>query len=753
MEGTLGREDFRRRFASRYSPPAGVDPKLWEEYLELVSEVAYHDYRYYTLDDPVISDQEYDRLYQRLRELEEAHPELVIPDSPTQRVGGEVRDELPTVKHPYPMLSLENAFDFGEVDRHLERIGRLLIERGHYSSLDQVMEELELVCELKYDGLSIVLHYERGRLAYGATRGNGYEGEDVTHNVRTIRSLPLELSEPVTVWIRGEVYMNRVDFEEVNRRRREEGLPLYANPRNLAAGTMRQLDSSIAARRNLRCFTYEIQNWREVGVSTHWEALERLRAWGLPVNPLNRLVRGRDELLAVLSHYEQVVGELPYECDGVVIKVNWLAWHEELGYTAKSPRFALAYKFAVEEAETTLREVEWSLGRTGVLTPVAIFDPVQLSGTVVKRASLHNLDEMARLGLLRGELPGPEHHQRVRATEVRAEYALGARIRVKKSGEIIPQVISADTGGPEVEWKPLPRYWVGGRATWEPSSGAVELEVTIQPHYLFLPSLATEDLLIKRLIYFASRSCMDIEGMSRKTAEKLVHSGLVSSIPDLYRLQVEDVEGLEGFARKSAENLIEAIERSKERPFERVLTALGIPEVGSQTALLLARHFKNIDRLMAASLEELEVVEGVGPIIAKHIVDFFADPQNRELVEELRGLGLSFEYEEPAAALEEEASDFFRGKTVVVTGTIEGISRDQIHRLIELNGGRASSSVSRKTDLLIVGENPGSKLDKARALGVPTMSGEEFLELLSRERFILDEELASLPIFASRARA
>ena len=654
---------------------------------ELRELIRYHNYRYYVLDSPEISDAEYDRLFRELQELEEKFPEFVTPDSPTQRVGAQPAEEFGTVPHTIPMLSLDNAMDEEEVREFDERVKRFL----------GTDEDIEYVAEPKLDGLGVELVYERGRLVVGSTRGDGFVGEDVTQNLRTIRAVPLVLlgDPPERLEVRGEVIMHIEDFRELNRRRAEEGEPPFANPRNAAAGSVRQLDPRITASRPLDIFFYGVGQVVGREFSTHWEVLQALRSWGLRTNPLNRLCRNVDEAVDYYRELLKIREELPYEADGVVIKVNRLDLQRRLGEKARSPRWAIAYKFPPRQATTVIKDIVVQVGRTGVLTPVAIMEPVHVGGVEVKRATLHNQDEIDK-----------------------KDVRIGDTVIVQRAGDVIPEVVAVvkeRRTGKERPFRMPERCPVcGAKVVRLPDEAAHRCTNSACPAQVK-----------ERIRYFASKNAMDIEGLGVKLVAQLVDKGLVKDVGDLYFLTKEQLASLDRMAEKSAENLLEALERSKEREPARVLCALGIRHVGEHVARVLMDHFGSIDRLAKASADELESVPGIGPEVAGSVVDFFSHEENMRVLEKLKRAGLKFE-------VEKEAAGPLSGKKFVFTGTLSSMTRSEAEELIRKLGGEASSSVSRRTDYVVVGENPGSKLERARQLGVKTITEEEFLRMVGK---------------------
>lgn len=649
---------------------------------QLRSELHYHNYRYYVLDDPVITDQEYDALMRELMELEELYPELIVPDSPTQRVGHAPADQFATVRHAQPMLSLSNAFDEDEVSAFVDRVRR------------QAGQDLEFVCELKIDGLAVSLDYENGVFVRGATRGDGQEGEDISANLRTVRSIPLRLNKPVTLNVRGEVYMPRADFECLNAEREAAGESLFANPRNAAAGSLRQLDPKVTASRNLDGFFYALV--MNGGPNTHYEALQYLRELGLKTNPHIKLCRSLDEIQAFIEHWTSRRSELPYEIDGIVIKVNDLAVQNELGTTARSPRWAIAYKFPAEQVITKVVAIEVQVGRTGTLTPLAHLEPVQVAGSTVSRATLHNADIVAQ-----------------------RDVRVGDYVVVQKAGDVIPEIVRS-----------LPERRTGVEVPFEmptecPACGApvvrVPGEAATRCVNQACPAQRTEGL-----IHFASRGAMDIEGLGPAVIEQLLNAGLVKTPADLYRLTKEQLLELERFGDKSASNLLEAIDASKGRPLSRLIFALGIRHVGAEVARELAQHFGSIHKLAEAGIDELTAVPAVGEKIAQSVVEYFSNPANQRLIQELGELGVSLE-DVPAKTGQNAALD---GLTFVVTGKLERFSREEIQERLRDLGANVTSSVSRKTDYLVAGEKAGSKLERAQSLGIPVLSEEDLLDFL-----------------------
>jgi DNA ligase (NAD+) len=658
---------------------------------QLRQQLHHHNYRYHVLDDPEITDAEYDQLMRRLQELEGAFPDLVRPDSPTQRVGAAPLEAFGTVLHSLPMLSLDNAFSAGEVRNFDERIRRHLGLSG----------AVEYVAEPKIDGLAVELVYEDGLFIQGSTRGDGVRGEEITQNLRTIKSLPLRLIAahgpmPQRLEVRGEVYMTKRDFQRLNARREEEGEPTFANPRNASAGSLRQLDPRITAGRPLQIFCYGIGRVAGVTFQSHWDVLQSLSRWGFKINTHCERCQGIE---AVLTYYERLRErreDLPYEIDGVVLKVNPRELQEALGARSRSPRWALAYKFEPKQAVTRVKEITVQVGRTGALTPVALLEPVRVAGVEVSRASLHNPDEVAR-------------------KDVRA----GDWVLVQRAGDVIPEIVEVlkerRTGG-EKPFEMPTRCPICG-------SAVVRLEDEVVPRCVGLSCPAK---LKESIVHFASKRGMDIEGLGDKTVDQLVERGLVKDIGDLYFLTKADWLKLDRLADKSASNLIAGIERSKQTTFPRFLYALGIRHVGEHVADILARQYPGWQALQQAAYEELQGIHEIGPRIAQSLVAFFQDAGNQAVLEKLHRGGVR------ATALERTVTDqSMRGKTLVFTGELQSYTRAAAKSLVEARGGRVTASVSRSTSYVVAGVDAGSKLDQARKLGVPVLTEDEFIALLS----------------------
>jgi DNA ligase (NAD+) len=659
----------------------------------LRDKIRHHEYRYYVLDDPEISDAEFDQLMIQLKKLEAEHPTLITPDSPTQRVGGKPREGVVKAAHSSPMLSLDNTYSVEEL-RNWERRVHDLSGR----------KDIDYVCELKLDGMSLALLYENGRLVRGITRGDGTIGEDVTLNVRTVRSIPLSIPKeklkaagiPADFEVRGEMLMPIAAFRKMNQQREEKGLSLFANPRNATAGTVRQLEPSIVAQRRLDYFAYMLLKDGRTFFDRQWEALNALSAAGFKVNPSRKLAKNFDEVWTFIEQEETRREKLPYEIDGIVVKVDRTALQEELGYTGKAPRWAIAYKYAARAGITQIEGVLWQVGRTGKLTPVAMLKPVPIGGTTVSRATLHNPDEIERLGVKMDDW-----------------------VEVERGGDVIPKVTRV------VEDKDHPR---GHKLIHVPEKcpvcGTKVVRTEGEVDY-FCVNANCPAKLRETILHFASRGVMNIDGMGEALVNQLTDRGLVKNVADIYKLTKDDLLSLERMGEKSAQNVLDEIEASKKLPLERVIYGLGIRFVGERTAQFLAEHLGSMDALMNASEEELQQVNEVGPRIAQSILEFFQEPRNRELVERLRKAGLTF-----AGATKKRGTKLAE-KTFVLTGTLT-LPRDQIKKMIEDAGGRVSGSVSKKTDYVVAGTDAGSKLDKARELGVTVIGEKDLDELLGR---------------------
>ena len=646
-------------------------------------------HEYYVEDKPTATDAEYDKAYHELLALEKEHPEFVTADSPTQRVGGEVLEQFQKVTHTNPMLSLSNAFSKEDLEEFDARL-RKLTNRA-----------IEYVCELKIDGLSIALTYQNGQLQLGATRGDGTTGEDVTGNVRTIKSVPLSLKEPWNIEVRGECYMPKKSFVALNESREEEGLEVFANPRNAAAGSLRQLDPKIVAKRNLSVFLYSSPSVEELDVSTQEELLEKMAEIGFVTNPERLKCQTIDEVWNYIETIGAKRQELPYEIDGMVIKVNDFTTQEEIGYTVKAPRWAIAYKFPAEEAQTVVRDVEWTVGRTGVVTPTAVMDPVQLAGTTVRRASLHNIDLMK------------ERDIRLEDTVV-----------IHKAGDIIPEVTRVI-----FEKRPAtsqPYEFPTTCPVCHEKLEHLEDEVAIRCLNPKCPAQLTEGM-----SHFVSRNAMNMSGIGPSIIKQLFEEGLVLDVADLYKLTLDQLLALDKIQQKSAENILEAIENSKANSLERLLTGLGIRHVGTKAAKELAQHFGNMKALQEASIEQLLEIDGLGDIIAYSVKTYFEQPSVQELIQELQDHGVNMSYLGKTKADSEASGHILSGKTVVLTGTLEQLTRQDAKEKLESLGAKVTGSVSKKTDVVIAGHSAGSKLDKANALGIEVWSEQQFLDSLA----------------------
>ena len=660
-----------------------------KEIEKLRAEIRRHDHLYYVLNSPKISDQEYDRLYRELKDLEAARPELITPDSPTQRVGGQPAKGFPTVRHIVPMMSLDNTYSADEIREFDERVRKNL--KG---------EKIEYVVELKFDGVSISLLYKDGKWVQGSTRGDGSEGDDVSNNLKTIRSIPLVFRDdvsktPKAIEVRGEVYMTKKSLEKLNKEKEKSGEELFANPRNAAAGSLKLLDPKIVASRGLDIYVWGVGHYEGIDFKTHAEMLEYLESAGFRVNPHRKVCRTIDEVISYCNSFEDKRDKLEFEIDGMVLKVNDLDQEKRLGATAKSPRWAIAYKFPAEKALTEVKDIIVGVGRTGAITPVAILDPVHLSGTTVSRASLHNFDEIARL-----------------------DVKIGDKVYVEKSGEIIPKVISVAkekrTGKERAFAIPVKCPACGSKLV------RVHEEVAVRCENVGCPAQIKEALL-----HFASRDAMDIENMGEAIVSQLVDSSLVKDYGDIYYLKLDDVKGLERMAEKSAGNLIDAIAKSRSRDLNRLIYGLGIRHVGEHAAWVLANNFGSIEKIGSASLEELADTPEMGPVMAESVYAFFQNKENAGILKKLKDAGLKM-----TGDVKKVTTGPLAGKSIVITGTLKDFSRSVAEEAVRKAGGNPSSSVSKNTDFLLAGEEAGSKLDKAKTLGVKIIDEEEFKRLL-----------------------
>ena len=660
-----------------------------ERILELRRELHEHNRRYYVLNSPTISDYEFDMLLKELLQLEEVHPEMYDATSPTLRVGSDITKEFRQVQHKYPMLSLGNTYSKSEVADFYDRVKKSL------------NEDFEICCELKFDGTSISLTYEDGKLVRAVTRGDGEKGDDVTANVKTIRTVPLVLSGggwPREFEIRGEVLMPWSVFDALNEERSRNGEPLFANPRNAASGTLKLQDSSVVAKRKLDAYLYFMLG-DQLPAEGHYENLQAAAGWGFKISDTTRKCATLDEVFAFIDHMDSERKNLPFATDGIVLKVNSLRQQKNLGYTAKSPRWAIAYKFQAERALTRLNEVTYQVGRTGVVTPVANLDPVQLSGTVVKRASLHNADIIGKLDLHIGDM-----------------------VYVEKGGEIIPKITGVDVDA---------RFMLGQKVSFIercPECGTPLVRVEGEAAHYCPNDTACPPQIKGKIEHFVSRDAMNIDSIGPETVEMLFNYGLIKDIADIYSLSPEDLMFLPRMGAKSAENVVAAAQASRAVPFERVLFALGIRFVGATVAKRLARAFGNIDALMSASLEQLTAVEEIGERIAASVISFFAKEDNRTLVARLKEAGLKFELEEETL---QARTEILKGQSIVISGVFVHHSRDEYKEMIESNGGKNVGSVSKSTSFILAGDNMGpSKLEKAQKLGVRLVSEDEFLAML-----------------------
>ena len=665
---------------------------LKKEYEQLKEEIRYHNYRYHVLNDPVISDREFDEKLNRLKEIEAEHPDWVTPDSPTQRAGAEPLDKFEKVEHPAPILSLSNAFDAQDIRDWFERIAKL----------DERVQDATFSVEPKLDGLTVVLHYEDGVFTQGATRGNGQVGEDITENLRTINALPLHIPVeddgpdiPEILVVRGEALITKEDFEKLNERLEDEGKKTYLNPRNTAAGSLRQLDSKVTAQRPLTLLVYAVVHHENGSLpDTQWEVLNYLKDLGFPVAEASQHCDTLDEAIEVCTSTDP--DSFPYEIDGMVIKINDLELANDLGVVGKDPRGAIAYKFPAERKTTQLEDIRVNVGRTGVITPYAVLEPVEIGGVVVKQATLHNFDYIEE-----------------------KDIRIGDRVLVKRAGEVIPYVIG-----------PIEDVRTGDEEKYTPPETCPSCgEPIVNPEgevAYYCTNNACPAQLVRNLEHFVSQGAMDIAGLGINTVEQLVDEGLVEDLADLYTLEKSDLLELEGFAEKKAENLITAIEDSKSQPLYRLITGLGIRGVGQVAAQDLADRYRDLDELGQASKEEIESIEGFGPNIAESIVEWFNNEENQEVLQKFKDNGVWPEAEQQ----EEQGPQPLEGLTFVVTGTLPNLTRPEVKDLIETNGGKVTGSVSGNTDYLVLGEDPGSKYDQAQKRNVPTISEAELKDMI-----------------------
>ncbi len=654
------------------------------EILKLRKEIEEHNKNYYVLDNPTISDYDYDILLHKLIKLEEENPEFADENSPTKRVGGAALKEFEQVVHEIPMQSLGDVFSKDEIMDFDKRVAQGLEGQSY-----------EYVAEMKIDGLSVSLEYENGRFVKGSTRGDGIVGENITENLKTIKSIPLVLPESVErLEVRGEVYMPKASFEKLNEERKNSNEPIFANPRNAAAGSLRQLDSKITAKRNLDVFIFNIQQTTKE-LSTHSEGLEWLKSLGFKVSPRRDVFSNMEEAFAEILRIGEERPNLPFDIDGAVVKVNSLAQREELGTTTKVPKWAIAYKFPAERQETTVEDIIVQIGRTGAVTPNAVLTPVRVAGSTVSRATLHNEDFIREKGLM-----------------------IGDRVLIQKAGDIIPEVVEVlkekRTGAEREFVMPKVCPACGEPLFREEGEAATRCVSTNCPAQK-----------VRSIIHFASRGAMDIEGLGDAVVEQLVDEGLIKNTADLFYLEFMELVGLERFGEKSAQNLIDAIEKTKQNPLDRLLCGLGIRLIGAKAAKNIASHFGNIDAIMSATVEDVSAIDDVGDKMAESLVHYFSEPETKELIERMKAAGVNM------IAEERPTGGSFEGKTFVLTGTLPTLKRPEAQKIIEDNGGKVSGSVSKKTDFVVAGEDAGSKLDKANALGVAVITEEELLEMLN----------------------
>ena len=653
---------------------------------KLIKLLNYYNYKYYVENNPVVSDYEYDKLYHQLLELEKKYPQFIKPYSPTQRVGGQPLKEFKTVQHKIPMLSIDNTYSSDELIEFDKRVKRMAD-----------VEYVDYVVELKYDGVAVSLIYEDGKFILGASRGDGFRGDDITENLKTVKTLPLYIPYKKPIEVRGEVYMRKDDFEKLNRERGKNGEQLFANPRNATAGSLKLLDSREVAKRNLQLFVYQgiVGN----DFKTHWDVMNFLKELGFPVSPHMKYAENIKEVIDYCNEWEEKRFSLPYNIDGMVIKVNSLSLQEKLGTTTKSPRWVVAYKFPAEQVSTIIKDVTVQVGRTGTLTPVAILEPVEISGTIVSRATLHNFDEIKRLGV-----------------------KIGDRVFVEKGGEIIPKIVKVIPEARDGDEKDIPvpeKCPVCGSPVIKDTN-----EVAIRCPNVRCPAQVKE-----RIIHFASKNAMDIEGLGEQWVNIFVDKGLLSDYGDIYYLKYEDLINLERMGDKSVKNLLNAIEDSKNRPLSRLIFALGIRYIGTHASEILAENFSSIDHLAEATFDQLSSIDEIGPVMAESIVEFFKNEENLRVIEKLKKAGVETSREEK----EIEKKDVLSGLTFVITGTLKNYTRDEITDYIKSLGGKVSSSVSKKTDYIICGEEPGSKLQRGKQLGIKIISEEEFEQLVKEK--------------------
>ncbi|MCZ0717470.1 NAD-dependent DNA ligase LigA [Aerococcus kribbianus] len=652
---------------------------------DLVDQLNHLAHQYYVLDQPSVSDAEYDRLYQELLSLEQDYPDYILSESPSQRVGDQVSETFAKVRHSQPMLSLANAFNREDIDRFVANV---------YKELGK---QVEFVCELKIDGLSVAINYEKGRYVQAATRGNGEIGENITANVKTIESVPKKLSEPLDIEVRGEIFMPKSSFLKLNQDREAAGLATFANPRNSAAGTIRQLDPKVTARRQLDVFLYSGVFSEDLGIHSQADLFAKFPDYQFQVNPLHRTCHSADEIWDYIIEMGDNRHDLPYDIDGIVVKVSDFDQQEQLGRTVKAPKWAIAYKFPAEEAKTQLKTIEWTVGRTGVVTPTAVMEPVLLAGSTVQRASLHNMDL-------------------IRAKDIR----IGDQVIIHKAGDIIPEVVSVDLDARPDDSQAYP----------EPSQCPVcgsdlahlEEEVALRCLNLACPAQARE-----KLYHFVSRQAMDITGLGPKIIDQLFDCDMIADPADLYQLSKADLVQLDKIGDKASENILSAIENSKENSLEKLLFALGMRHVGAKAAKQIASVFMRMEQVMVASQEDLLAIDGIGVIIADSVVEFFQTDEAQKLIQRLQEAGVNMTYLGPSQATVADSDSFWQGLTVVITGRLDRFTRQEVKDKIESLGGKVTGSVSSKTDLLIAGDDAGSKLAKAQKLGIEIYDEEELV--------------------------
>ena len=670
-----------------------TDPALLQRLADLRKQIHFHNYRYHTLDQPLISDYEFDQLLNELKQLELQYPELVTSDSPTQRSGAQPLERFNKVTHPAPILSLANGFGSQDVRDWFERIARL----------DETVRQAEFVVEPKIDGLTVVLHYKDGSFSLGATRGDGEVGEDISENLRTLPTIPLripldgDLTPPKRLVVRGEVYMTKSDFAELNARLSEAGEKTYLNPRNTAAGSLRQLDPRMTAKRPLKILVYQIIESSEPTPTTQWDTLHYLKEMGFPVSNINKLCPGIENAIEFCDAQADQRSQWPFEADGIVIKINDLKLAEKLGYVGKDPRGAIAFKYPAQEVSTKLLDIIVNVGRTGILTPQAVLEPVSIGGVIVRNATLHNFDF-------------------IKEKDIR----IGDRVWVKRAGEVIPYIIG-----------PISEARDGSEKIYEipqtcPACGEPVENIPGEVAY-FCVNSACPAQLVRNLEHFVSRGSMDIVGLGYRIVEQLIKAGLIADVADLYSLEKNQLLTLEGFGDKKADNLLSAIEQSKSQPLERLITALGIHGVGEIAARDLAQHYRDLDKLAQASLEDIQALPGFGPNIAQSIIDWFAQPHNQALLNKLKAAQV---WPIVAEVLNQTMNLALSGLSFVITGTLPTLTRNEAEEMILKHGGKVTSSVSKKTSYLLLGSEPGSKYDKAKTLQVPILNEEELLKLI-----------------------